>query len=148
MTGRVLLGAGGVAVAAYGGFLLLSRQEPDQLVGAATWLALGVLLHDLVLVPLTLLVAWVGIRLLPPGARGPAAVVLVVLGSVTLLAVPVLGGFGRRPDNPTLLDRDYTAGWLVLAGLVLGIVLVGSLLGRLRGRPARRAPDTPRHRHS
>lgn len=139
MIGRVLLGAAGASVVAYGGWLLLSRQEPDQLVGAGTWLVLGVLLHDLVLVPLTLLVAWLGTRLLPRGARGPAAVVLVVLGSVTLVAVPVLGRFGRRPDNPTLLDRDYTTGWLVAAGLVLGVAGVVGLLGRLRSRPA----DTP-----
>ena len=49
----------------------------------------------------------------PRSVRAPAAVALVVLGSVTLLAVPVLGRFGARPDNPTLLDRDYSAGWLV-----------------------------------
>ena len=36
----------------------------------------------------------------------------VVLGSLTLLAIPVLGRFGERPDNATLLDRNYTVGWL------------------------------------
>ncbi len=43
-------------------------------------------------------------------AKAPAVVGCVVLGSVTLLAVPVLGRFGERSDNPTLLDRNYTAG--------------------------------------
>ena len=51
-----------------------------------------------------------------------------MLGSVTLLAVPVLGRFGARADNPTLLDRDYIAGWLVLAGLVAVGVAAGTLV--------------------
>ena len=51
--------------------------------------------------------------LLPRAARAPAVVGFVVLGSVTLLAVPVLGRFGARPDNATLLDRDYVVGWVV-----------------------------------
>ena len=44
------------------------------------------------------------------GGRAPAVAGLVVLGSVTLLAIPVLGRFGARADNPTLLDRHYGVG--------------------------------------
>jgi hypothetical protein len=58
---------------------------------------------------------------------------LVVLGSVTLLAVPVLGRFGARDDNPTLLDRHYGTGWLVVAGLV---VLAVAVAGLVRSRHA------------
>ena len=77
------------------------------------------MLHDFVLVPLTLLLGLALIRLLPANLRAPVAGGLVVLGSVTLLAVPVLGRFGARADNPTLLDRDYAAGWLVVAGVTI-----------------------------
>ncbi|MFC6344016.1 hypothetical protein ACFP8W_18700, partial [Nocardioides hankookensis] len=73
------------------------------------------------------------VLLLPRAVRGPAVVGLVVLGSVTLLAVPVLGRFGARPDNATLLDRHYTAGWLVLAAVVLVAVVVASVLRSRRG---------------
>ena len=48
----------------------------------------------------------------------------MVLGAVTLLAVPVLGRFGAQPDNPTLLDRAYGPGWLVLAGLTVLLAVV------------------------
>ena len=44
---------------------------------------------------------------------------LVVLGTVTLMAVPVLGGWGANADNPTILDRNYAAGWLVVAGVTI-----------------------------
>jgi hypothetical protein len=59
---------------------------------------------------------------------------LVVLGSVTLLAVPVLGRFGARPDNPTLLDRNYAAGWVVLAAATAAGVVLAAYLGRRRER--------------
>ncbi len=70
----------------------------------------------------------------------------VVLGSATLLAIPVLGRFGERPDNPTLLDRNYTAGWLVLAALVAGGVAIGCWWNLTRRRPAdgTTTPDAPR----
>ena len=74
------------------------------------------MLHDFVLVPLTLLLGLALIRLLPANLRAPVAGGLVVLGTVTLMAVPVLGGWGANADNPTILDRNYTAGWLVVAG--------------------------------
>jgi hypothetical protein len=49
--------------------------------------------------------------MLPAHLRAPAAVGLVIWGSVTLLAVPVLGRFGEREDNATLLDRPYLISW-------------------------------------
>lgn len=121
---RLLLGLLGVVVAAYGGYLWLSRQEGPQITSAATWLVAGPVLHDAVLSMAAIAVAFVAARLLPEVAKAPVTVGVVVLGSVTLLAVPVLGRFGEKPDNPTLLDRNYTAGWLVLAAVVVVAVLV------------------------
>lgn len=126
MIARTGLGALGVALAAYGAWLLVTRES--DLVDVATWLVAGAVLHDVVLVPVVLVLGAAATRWLPWAARGPAAVGLVVLGSATLFAVPVLGRFGAREDNPTLLDRDYTAGWFVLTGLVLVGVLAATLV--------------------
>ena len=134
---RLALGGLGVLVGAFGAWLLLSRQDLEQLTNAAIWLAAGVVLHDGVLALLTLVLAAILVPLLPRAARGPAVVGSVVLGSVTLLAVPVLGRFGARPDNATLLDRSYTAGWLVLAALTLVVVVVASVLRSRREGGAR-----------
>ncbi len=129
---RWSLGLVGVAVGIYGGWLLLSRQAGEDLVSAAQWLVGGVVLHDLVLAPVVLVVVAVAGRLAPRPVRAQGAVLLVVVGSVTLLALPVLGGFGRRSDNPSLLDRDYTTGWLVLVGVVVALIAVGSVVQRWR----------------
>lgn len=123
---RVVLLLGGGLATAYGALLLLDR--PDDLVGVALWLGGGVLAHDALLAPLVIAGCAAGVALLPVWARGPVAGGLVVLGSVTLLAVPVLGRFGARQDNATLLDRSYGAGWLLLAGLTCAVV--GLLLAR------------------
>lgn len=135
MTARLVTGAAGLLLGTYGAWLLLSRQDSERLRDAGVWLATGVVLHDAVLAPLVIGLAALGARLLPRPARAPAAVGLVVLGSVTLLAVPVLGRFGARADNATLLDRPYTAGWLLLAGLVLTSVVVATVV-RARRRPS------------
>jgi len=106
----------------------------------ALWLAGGVLVHDVLLGSVVIVVSLLATRLLPAVARPAAGAGLVVLGSLTLLAVPFLGGFGREnaPDNPTLLDRDYTAGYLVLVATVIIVVVLPVLLHSLRARREQR----------
>jgi hypothetical protein len=130
---RAALGTIGVAVAAYGGWLLLSRSDTGQLVDAGVWLAAGVLVHDFALTAAVLVVGAVATRLLPVAVRGPAVVGMVVLGSLTLVAVPVLGRFGARDDNPTLLDRPYAESWLVVAGIMVLAVTVAGLVRSRQG---------------
>jgi hypothetical protein len=120
---RLLLGAVGVAMGAFGLLRFLQHDLAD-IVDAVLWLAVGVVVHDAVIAPLTLGVTVVGTRLLPRRARVLTTTGLIVLLTVTATAVPVLGSWGARPDNPTLLDRNYVAGWCVFAVLVL----LGSLL--------------------
>jgi hypothetical protein len=138
MTSRLLMGAVGVAGAAYGALLLL-RLDLADLADAVLWLAAGVVVHDFVLVPATLAALWVAGRLVPPARRGTLAAGFVVLGTLTVLAVPVLGRFGERADNPTVLDRHYLAGWLVVAAVTTIGVAVGTWRpgGRSGGTSAR-----------
>jgi hypothetical protein len=123
---RLGLGAFGVAIGLYGGWLVLSRGH--DLANLLVWLVVGVVLHDGVLAVVVLAMGAVVLRVLPRAARAPAVVGFVVLGSATLFAVPVLGRFGARADNPTLLDRSYWVGWLVLAGLTLVAVVAASFV--------------------
>jgi hypothetical protein len=128
------MGGLGTLAAAYGTLLLLTRQEMGDAAEAVAWLAAGVVVHDAVIAPLCLGAGVVLSRVVPAAARGPVAAGAVVLASTTLLALPVLGRFGARADNPTLLDRDYVLGWLVLAALVTLGVAGGILVGSRRDR--------------
>lgn len=126
--GLILLGTVGMA---YGAWLLLSRQDLGQIVEVVVWLAAAVVIHDGILAPAVLGMGWLGGRLLPrPVARG-AVTVLVLLGPILLVAVPVVGRFGAKADNPTLLDRDYVQGLVAVAALCV-CAGVAVALGELR----------------
>jgi hypothetical protein len=139
---RLLVGGVGMVAGLFGAYLLLTRQDVGQLRSAAFWLVSGVVLHDFVLAPAVLVVVALGGRWVPASFRAATTAGLVVLGTVTVLAIPVLGRFGERPDNHTLLNRHYTIGWLALAGLVLVTVAVGGLAHRRR-HPARTPGSGP-----
>lgn len=124
---RWVLGGLGVLGGAYGAWLALTRQDLLQLVEIALWLGAGVAVHDAVIAGLVIGASLLGRRVLPRPWHAPATLGLVVWGSVSLMAVPVLGRFGARVDNPTLLDRPYLATWLVLTLLTLGAVAVAGL---------------------
>ena len=133
---RRLLGGLGVALGAYGGWLALTRQDPGQLVEIAVWLAAGVVLHDVVVAGVVLAAVALGRRVLPGPWQAPATLGLVVWGGVTLMAVPVLGRFGARPDNPTLLDRPYLASWAALSIVTVVVVALAGLVRARRGTGA------------
>jgi hypothetical protein len=143
MTGwRAVLGTCGLAAATYG-LILLIQTGWANIADALSWLVGGVIAHDALLAPATIVVVVISTRLLPAWLRGPAAVGMVALASLTLIAIPVLGRFGARPDNPTLLDRDYTAGWLVVAAITATGVAVGAAQRRRGRRRMAAGAETP-----
>jgi len=128
---RRVLGGTGVLAGAYGAWLLLGTGW-DNIVATATWLVGGVVLHDAVLAPLTIALTWLALRVLPTAVRARVAAAAVVVGTLTLVAVPVLGRPGAKPDNPTLLPRDYVQGWLLVVGLVVVVTAVLLVVDRVR----------------
>lgn len=137
--GRLVLGGLGVLMGLFG-VLRLFRLDASGLLDALVWMVGGALVHDVVLAPLTLLAAWLLRRVVPDSWWARVAAALVVVATVTVTAVPVLGRFGARPDNTTLLDRPYWVGWLVLVVLVAVVTLLLDPVRRaLRRRSGRRS---------
>jgi hypothetical protein len=124
---RWLLGLSALPVAGYGGWLLLSRQDADQLVNAGLWLVAGVVAHDVVISGVVI-AGGLALALAPATAKAPAAVALIVVGSLSLAAIPVLGGFGEVRGNPTHLDRPYLAAWLGVVLIATVTVVMASVL--------------------
>ena len=126
---RLLLGATGVVLIVVGA-VFLSGDRFGDLVGVGAWLAGGVVAHDAVIGPLVIVVGALGVPLLPSAFRAPVVVGLVVLMTVTLMAVPVIGRFGAKADDHGLLNRPYVALWLAFAALVVVAVLIASWVRR------------------
>jgi hypothetical protein len=56
----------------------------------------------------------------------------VTIGSLTLIALPMIMQQDAVPGNPTLLGRNYLVGWAVACLLVLAGAALAALLARLR----------------
>jgi hypothetical protein len=128
---RFSLGAVGVVLTLVGVWHLLGNGFAD-LVATGAWLAGGVVVHDALIAPLVVLLGVGLLPRLPSWGRGPAVAGFVVLLTVTLTAVPVLGRFGAKPDDPWLLPRPYGALWLGFALVVVAAVVGASVLRRRR----------------
>ena len=126
---RALLGAVGAAGTAYGLWLLV-QQPIERIVAVVVWAGGAVVAHDALLAPLVVLAGVVAAGMAPPWLRVPLSRLLVVLGPLTLVAVPVLGRFGARPDNPTLLDRPYWVGYLGILAVALAVTGVDAVRRR------------------
>ena len=127
---RTLLALAGLSLGAYGAVLLYDN-PPVILVRIAVWAAAGVLLHDFVFAPVCAAMGWAAGRVLPRRLQVPigvAALCVLVLG---LLAVPVYDKPGQRPDNATVLDRDYHHGLLLAVAAVVMVFLWYLLASRL-----------------
>lgn len=130
---RALLIAAGVALAV-NGLLLLLDLGTDNLLATGRWLVGGVIAHDAVLAPITIAIAAAAGWLFRGRIPGALIIGFIVLTTVTVVAIPMLGRFGERADNPTLLDRDYAAGWWIFAILTVAGAGLGWVWSALRRR--------------
>ncbi len=127
----------GAAGAAYGAWRLVSLGW-DQLVAVLVWLVGGLVVHDGIIAPLVVVAGVLAAHRAEPWLRTPLLWTLVVLGPITLIAVPVLGKPGAKADNPTLLDRNYVLGYAVVVVIVLGAAAAMAVRRRRQGlAPAR-----------
>ena len=134
---RLALGAGGLVVVVAGASSLVGVPLA-ALVSIAIFLALGVIAHDGVIAPLTLAGGAAARRLLPRGYLAPLVVATALLGTLSVVALPVLVGINESPDNATVVDRPYRVTWIVLLALAVSAVAVvgASRSGRSRPGPA------------
>ncbi len=134
---RGALGAAGLGLLVWGGWLLLGETSAGTARGVAYWLLAALLVHDLVLAPLVLLVGLTLGRL--RGARRALRAGLLVAGCVTLVALPPLLRPGT-PRNPTELPLDYPRNLLLL---LLAILIATTVSAAAATALTRRAKDSP-----
>lgn len=132
--------AAGWALIAWG-FAGVARHQVDtRPADLARFVAGGLLVHDLVLVPTTLLAALVVVWVVPRRWRRWVQAALVVAAPLALFAYPLVRGFGRIPTNPTALPHDYATNLAWVVAVVVTAVAVVSAVMACRVRARLRAP--------
>jgi hypothetical protein len=127
---RVVLIILGTAIGGYGAVLVWDNSF-EVIVRIAVWAVAGAVLHDFVFAPLCVAMGFTGRRLIRGRWWTPVTVAglcTVVLG---LLAIPVFAKPGLRPDNMTVLNRDYQLGLLLSIVVVWACVPLYYLVVRL-----------------
>ena len=119
---RVILIGVGLVIGGYGAILIFEN-APVIIMRIVVWALVGVVLHDAVFAPLCVALGFAGRRLIPGKWWPPIAVAAFCSVVLVFLAIPVYGKPGMRPDNMTVLDRNYPLGlWLSLAVLWAGLL--------------------------
>ena len=109
----------------------------------ATWVVAGNVVHDVVIVPVALLIGTALALVVRRPYRIPVCLGLAASALAVAVGYPALRGFGAKRSNPTLLPLDYRSAVLTVLVVIWGLVAVWCavlFVGRARrGRLATRA---------
>jgi hypothetical protein len=119
----------GIALGGYGA-VLLWEFPVVIIVRIAIWAGAGVVLHDFVFAPLCAAFGFAGRRLIRGRWWTPVTVAALCTAVLALLAIPVYEKPGLRPDNLTVLNRDYPLGLWVSIAVVWACVPIYYLIVR------------------
>lgn len=119
---RWVFAIAGVATLAWGAWLLWDLAARHDAIQIAFWFAGGPVVHDAIVAPVVGLVGLVLAKMLPPAAKVPVVVGLVLSGVLALLTVPLVWRPYGVAVNPGLHDRNYVLGLAIALGVVwLGV---------------------------
>lgn len=94
----------------------------------------GAIIHDGLVAPIVTLIGWSLKRFVPkkiwPEVRG----VLFAAAVIGLYSWPFVHGYGRRPDNPSILPNNYAVG---LVDVLLFVMVIAAGVAIVRARRSR-----------
>jgi hypothetical protein len=133
---RPLIGAG-LLIMGYGVLGLILDADVD-LVGVLVFGAVLLVLHDGVFLPLVAGAGRLLRRFVPPGWQAAVRLAALTDLAVTVVALPLVLGFGRDAGNPTVLPRPYGRGLLLILIVVpLTVLACRKGIERFRGTRSR-----------
>ena len=126
--------AAGWAVIAWGLRGVFQHSLDTRPANLARFVVGGALLHDLIVAPLVIVAGVLLARAVPGRARAVVQGALAISGIVALFSYPLVRAYGLAANNPTSLPRNYTAGLLIVLGVVWAVA-AGLVILRLRRTP-------------
>lgn len=123
----------GTAIAGFGVWGLLHNLHGPALTSWLKTFAGGLVVHDGFFAPLVVAGAFLLVRVVPRSVRGPVQGALIVSGALIAISVPVVGGYGRLANNPSILpSHHYGARLLAILAVVWAIAAVVAVVQRRR----------------
>ena len=130
-TARRVLVASGTLLILYA--LSGALTDPDLKSGALIFLVAVLVLHDGLLLPLSIGAGFLIGRVVPSSLRTPVRVAAVIGLALTVVALPLVLGRGRVAGNPSILPLDYGRGLLIAYGII-GVTTALLVIARRRRR--------------
>lgn len=124
----------GWGVIAWGVAGAVRHQVDTRPADLARFVVGGILIHDLLVVPLALVTAYALGRVVPAPWRRWVQAALIVAAPLALFAYPQLRGYGRIPGNPTALPHDYATNLALVVAAVVAVCAAAAVVGALRRR--------------
>jgi hypothetical protein len=116
----------------------------DMRLAYLRFLSLVPVVHELILIPLAIGVGVLVVRFVPVTIRAVVQAALIVSAAITVIALPAVLGYGRTPDLPSALPRDYTRGLLILlAAIWIAAAATLTLNAVSRALRTRQSPPPP-----
>jgi hypothetical protein len=134
-----VLTAAGLAAVGYGIDGLVAMRRDTNPTQAARWLIGGLLIHDLIAVPVTAAVGLLLTRLVRAPYRAVVQGALLVSAAVALASLPLWRGYGGAPGNPSVNPLPYGRNLAIVLGAVWAGAAAVIVARALRARRARRA---------
>lgn len=100
----------------------------------ASWVVGVALVHDLVVLPLVLLVGLGFSGALAPAWRGAVRAAVTIVAVIGLATFPTIARFGARSDNPTILPLPAGRNLAVVGAVLLLVACVVGWIAARRGR--------------
>jgi hypothetical protein len=136
------LAAVGLAALGYGLAGLFTDTGATNPRNSLAWLVGGLLVHDVLLVPVTALAGLVLARAVPAPYRAVVQGALIVSGSVALMSLPLWRGYGGAPGNASVNALPYGRNLAIVLGAVWAVALL-LMVARWRRARAGRSTDRP-----
>jgi hypothetical protein len=134
---RIILAVAGIGLASFGVFRLATQVSPRSLVFLGLWLAVALVIHDMIVAPAVVGGGWALRRFVPDRGRRYLQAALIASAMVTVIALPLIYLRGSQPPEKALLLRDYGANLAIILGSVAVVSLVAYVVQVVRDRTRR-----------
>jgi hypothetical protein len=143
---RIILAIAGIGLGLFGVFRLVTEIPVHSLLVLALWMLAALAIHDGLLSPAVVAVSSLLRRYVPDRGRRFMQIALIMIGGVTVIAIPMIFLRGSQPSAKALLLRNYGANLTLLIAIlaVLTLALYAVRVAQDRSPvPARRNTAVP-----